>query len=150
MECRVAETLACRGLKAYLPIVIYHGKRGTLLEKPFFPRYIFAQFDWEREGLASVQWTPGLSQVVTFDGKPAWLSDAEVTYLRHALDQLDGDEFMSIKPGERVRVTGGPFRDIEAVFDRRLNGEQRVAILLDILGRRTSVIVRPDQIERIA
>ena len=72
-EFRVAQTLTGRGLDVFVPTIEYHGKTGNLLEKPFFPRYIFARFDWEKEGAASVQWTPGLTRLVTFDGRPTEL-----------------------------------------------------------------------------
>ena len=139
-ETRVAESLAARGLDVFLPTYCHRDPRsGRWRTRPFFPRYLFARFDWERTGWASVQWTTGLSQVVNFDGRPAWLDDDLVNLWRQRLEVLDGDDFVRLKRGDRVRVLSGPFRDYEAVFDRQLNGAGRVAILLDILGRQTSV-----------
>jgi transcriptional antiterminator RfaH len=150
MEYRVADTLAARGLDTWVPTLQYHGRRGNALERPFFPRYLFARFDWDQVGGVNIQWTPGLSRLVTFDGHPSWLDDRRLEFLRSRLSGVDGDAFLALKPGERVRVRQGPFQDMEAVFDRRMNGTQRVAILLDILGRRTPVVVSADDIERIA
>ena len=150
MERRVGRRLASCGIEVFVPLLEYHGRTGNALDKPFFPRYIFARFDWRDEGVSRVQWTPGLSAVVTFDGKPATLPDAWVEQMRAALDELDGDEFLSLKPGERVRVRSGPFRDVEAIFEQRMNGEDRVAILLEIMGRETRVIVDGDAVDRIA
>ena len=150
MEWRVAAMLSARGIEVFAPMVHYHGRRGVPLERPLFPRYILGRFDWEHSGFASVQWTPGLSSVVTFDGQPAWLDDAEVAFLRAKLAHLDGDAFMRLKPGQSVRVKKGPFRDFEAIFDGYLNGAQRVAVLLEILGRRTRVCLALDEIERTA
>lgn len=149
-EQRVGEALVARGVEVWVPHIVYHGKRGTPLVKPFFPRYLFARFDWEHGGIGSIQWTPGLVRVLLFDGKPAWLPDEKVAYLSSRLEAINGDDFLAIKPGERVRVKQGPFRDVEAVFDRRLNGQQRVAVLLEILGRHTPVVLGIDDIERIA
>jgi len=149
-EVRVADILGGRDLEVFAPLIEYHGKRGDLLDKPFFPRYIFARFDWDCDGAASVQWTPGLTRVVTFDGHPAWLEDAQVDYLRSRLGQIDGDDFLRLKRGERVRVKSGPFRDLDAVFDKHLNGQARVAVLLHILGRKTRVILHAEEIARIA
>lgn len=149
-EQRVAESLGARGVEVWLPHLTHHGKRGQLLVKPFFPRYLFARFDWAAGGAGNIQWTPGLAWVVMFDHQPAWLPDDLVAYLSGRLEVMDGDEFLAIKPGERVRVTAGPFRDTEALFDRRLNGKQRVAVLLQIMGRQTSVEVSANEIERIA
>jgi transcriptional antiterminator RfaH len=142
-EFIVAESLEARGLDTFVPTIAYHGKRGNLLEKPFFPRYVLSRFDWEREGWSEVQWTRGLTRVVTFDGRPAFLPDEHVAYLLERLDRIDGDEFLKIKPGTKVRVTEGPFKDMEAIFDGQLNGEQRVAVLLQILGRQTRVVMSP-------
>ena len=149
-EQRVAEALGARGVEVWLPHVTHHGKRGQLLVKPFFPRYLFARFDWSRGGAGNIQWTPGLSRVVMFDHQPAWLPDDLVSRLSDRLEGIDGDDFLAIKPGDRVRLTAGPFRDAEALFDRRLNGKQRVAVLLQIMGRQTPVVVSANEIERIA
>jgi transcriptional antiterminator RfaH len=150
-EWVVARALEARGAEVFVPSLEVHGKRGTLLHKPFFPRYLFASF---RDGGAgtfpNVQWTPGLSRVVTFDGRPAWLDGKQVDYLRERLGAIDGDAFLSIKVGDVVRVTEGPFRDMEAIFDGHLNGAARVAILLGILGRQTRVIVGSHQVESVA
>jgi transcriptional antiterminator RfaH len=148
MERHVAETLGARDIDVFVPLLWYHGKRGDWLSKPFFPRYVFAHLDWEASGLRSVQWTPGLTKVVTFDGRPAVMPTAKLQYLRERLERIDGDDFLALKPGDRVKVTRGPFADVEAVFDGRLNGDARVAILLDILGRKTRVIVNAQDVER--
>ena len=149
-ELRVAQALALRGIAVFAPTLEYRGKRGNRLDNPFFPRYLFARFDWERDGLGQVQWTPGLSQVVAFEGEPAWVEDAVLDYLRARLEDIDGDDFLRIKAGERVRVVEGPFRDYEAVFDRHLNGEGRAAVLLEILGRKTRVELELDALRRVS
>lgn len=150
MERRVGRRIAARGIEVYVPLLEYHGRTGRTLDRAFFPRYIFARFDWQNEGVSRVQWTPGLSSIVTFDGKPAVLPDDWVHNLRDTLEEIDGDEFLALKPGEKVRVRSGPFRDIEAIFEKRMNGEDRVAILLEIMGRQTRVIVDGGAVDRIA
>lgn len=139
-ETRVAESLAARGLEVFLPTFSHRDRRsGRWAIRPFFPRYLFARFDWERTGWSSVQWTSGLSQVVSFDGLPAWLDEDLIRHWQERLALVDGEDPDRLKAGDRVRVLSGPFRDYEAVFDRHLNSEARVAILLDILGRQTPV-----------
>lgn len=36
----------------------------------------------------------------------------------------------SLKPGQVVHITQGPFRGFEAIFEQELNGLERVALLL--------------------
>jgi transcriptional antiterminator RfaH len=42
-----------------------------------------------------------------------------------------------INPGERVVIQDGPFAGYEAIFDLRLDGKERVRVLLQMLTRRT-------------
>lgn len=149
-EHKVAMTLDARGTEVFLPVLAFHTRRGTYVEQAFFPRYLFARLDWEATGVAEVRWTPGLTHVVTFQGEPAWLPDDKVQYLRERLGGLDGDVFLRLKPGDRVRVRRGPFADVEAVFEGHLNGDRRVAVLMQILGRHTRVVLGADDVERLA
>ncbi len=52
------------------------------------------------------------------------------------------------KGGEPVRIKEGPFAGLDAIFERRLKGSERVAVLLALLGRQTRVIVRKESIGR--
>ena len=149
-EYRVAGALERRGFEVFAPSIWYTGVRGNLLEKPFFPRYVFARFNWLDDGDRSIQWTPGVSQIVSFGGQPASLDNEVVTYLRSRLDGLDGDDFLKIAPGSPVRVVSGPFRDYEAIFEAHLNGRERVSILLDMLGQQTRVSLPLKDIDQIA
>ena len=135
-EWRVAEALQARDLDVYVPVMWYHGKRGTLLARAFFPRYMFARLDWDATGMVGVQWTPGLKRVVSFDGQPAWLPDAKVAYLREKLEVLDGDEFLKLKPGEPVRVTRGPFAEVSRI---PANLEDRVRAVPGVAAARRFV-----------
>ena len=76
---------------------------------------------------------------MTFDGQPAHLPDDRVQYIHDRLARIDGDDFLKIKPGTKVRVEEGPFKDMEAIFSEHRNGPERVAVLLQILGRETRV-----------
>ena len=44
-----------------------------------------------------------------------------------------------VSPGETVEVAGGAFHGLQAVVTRVMPGRQRVAVLLDFLGRQTLV-----------
>ena len=150
-EERVARALAARGVEVFLPLLRRRDRRrGGWRSQPFFPRYLFARGQEEQPGWLHWQWTVGLSRMVDFDGRPALLDDALVQHWRRRLAGLDGDALLGLKPGDRVRVVEGPFRDYEAIFDRQLNGEGRVAVLLDILGHRTAVHLDLREVSRVA
>lgn len=52
------------------------------------------------------------------------------------------------KPGERVKIKEGPLSGLEAVFEREMKGNERVAVLLEILGRQTRLVLSEEMIGR--
>ena len=44
-------------------------------------------------------------------------------------------------PGEKVSISGGPFHDLQALVTHLLPARERVAVLLEFLGRQTMVEV---------
>lgn len=148
MERLVAEALEGKGHETFLPLIRYHGRSGRLLSRAFFPRYIFARFEWDRDG-PSIRWTRGLTSLVTFDGLPAVVPDDLVDGLRQQLELLDGDAFLMPKPGDRVKIVAGPLKDMRAVFDSRIGASGRVYVLLEILGRETRVELQDRDLDAV-
>ena len=46
-----------------------------------------------------------------------------------------------LEPGDEVRISGGAFHGLQAVIQRVMPGKERVAVLMDFLGRQTTVQV---------
>jgi len=147
-ERPVSRALTGLGLEVFAPFIYFTDRRGRPTERPFFPRYVLARFDWEGAGMANVQWMPGMVNIVRFEGQPAYLGDDDVEHLIARMDALDGDAFMALKPGEPVRIIEGPLTGMDAVFQRRLSGDGRVAVLLKLLGRQTRATLPGTAVER--
>jgi transcriptional antiterminator RfaH len=151
-EQEVERILGARGIEVYLPALrVKHKGHKQMARKPFFPRYLFARVDLFCAGLASITWTPGLTRVVSFEGEVARVSQEVIDFIRQRLAALQSsgyDGLPRFKPGEAVRVTSGPLRDLEAVFDRRLSGTDRARILVYVLKRMVPCEVRLEQLER--
>jgi transcriptional antiterminator RfaH len=152
-EQEVEHYLGVRGIEVYLPaLCVRHKGRKQMTRKPFFPRYLFACIDLSRTGLSAILWTPGLVRIVSFGGEAARVSQEVVDFVRQhlAARQTSGyDDLSRFKPGEPVRVTDGPLRDLKAVFERHLSGTDRARILLHVLGRMAACEVRLEQLERV-
>jgi transcriptional antiterminator RfaH len=56
---------------------------------------------------------------------------------------------MSAKPGDVVKINEGPFSGLEAIFEKKMKGSERVAVLLDILGRQTRLVLPGETIEKL-
>ena len=106
-----------------------------------FPNYLFAKFDW-KTSLARVRYAPGVSNVVHFGSKWPTLSDQVINELR---DMIGQDEVHIVPkefaPGDKIKVAGGIFHGLEAVITQVMPGRQRVMILMDFLGRQSTVEV---------
>ncbi len=101
---------------------------------PLFPCYLFAWFDFQREwrNLRSVR---GLQGMVRFGGEPAVVPECMIGELKQRCAQGPVElVHRAFLPGESVKVVDGPLWDLEGIFERRLSGSERVAILLSLMG----------------
>ncbi len=74
-----------------------------------------------------------------------------IQHLKERIAEIEaagGLHLCEIMKGERVRVIRGPFAGYEAIFDLRLNGAERVRVLLRMLGRQVKVDLSADAIEK--
>lgn len=154
-EHAVQDLLESRGIETYLPALKEKGKRtsGARQEKPFFTRYMFARLDLAEVPLSSINWSPGVTRVISFGGQPAAVPDAVINRLKEQVSRIDVSDYfhgLPLQPGDRLRVTSGPLRHIEAIFDRRLSSADRAQVLIEILGRLTACQIDLGCLERIS
>lgn len=101
---------------------------------PLFPCYMFARCDL-RGSYFDIKYSSGVAGLVSAGSEPLTVAPKIIESIRERTVNgvLEICE-RPFAPGERVTVTGGPFCGIEAVFERYLSGEQRVAVLLNAAG----------------
>jgi len=120
----------------------------TYLTKPLFPRYIFAKFN-ARKQLAKISFTRGVHHVVSFGGQPTPVEDEIIEIISARIDENGfvkiGDE---LKQGDKVVIKAGPLRDFEGVFERELNDNERISVLLTTISYQGRVVVSRDLLER--
>lgn len=144
-----------RGIETYLPVLKPGGTRSSRKAHPtpFFSNYLFARLDLTRIPLSSINWSPGVNRVVSFGGRPAVVADDVLDWLKCHLAQVDSTDYfrgLPLQPGDRLRLVKGPLREMEAVFDQRLSSQDRVRVLVEILGRLTACDVDLECLRRIA
>lgn len=147
-EEAAAANLQNQGYAVYLPRLLgRHRRQGKWVERiePLFPRYLFLRPRDETQSLAPVRSTPGVSSLVRFGGQPAVVSDALIEELRARQDAAAGMhlQYTAFKPGATVRFVEGPFTGLEGIFSKE-TGEERVMVLLDLLGKMNSLKVDRD------
>ena len=154
-EAVAEENLLRQGFHVYLPrIRIRQRRRGHWIDavEVLFPRYIFIRVDPERRSTATVRSTRGVVGLVRFGGQPAVVPDAVMDSLRRREDAASGmhqDNRPLFSAGETVKLVEGPLAGMEAVFTEQ-DGDKRVILLLELLGKANRVTVSRDWIARAA
>ncbi len=119
--------------------------------RPLFPRYMFVHTDLEKVGVSDLMWTPFAIGLVQFDGYVAPVRDAVIHAIQRQVREIQvagGLVLKDLKQGDPVRITEGPLAGYEALFDMRLQGSDRVQILLDMLGRQVKTQINIGLIEK--
>lgn len=129
--------LSRQGYECYMPEMrverVLRGKT-TVAAEPMFTRYLFIRLDGTSQGKS---WSPirstlGVSCLVQFGSRAARVDDALVERLRYREAGMPTANLFN--QGDKVWVTSGAFRGIEAIF-QATDGASRAMILLDMLSR---------------
>ena len=154
-EAVAEENLLRQDFQVYLPrIRIRQRRRGHWIDavEVLFPRYIFIRVDPERRSTATVRSTRGVVGLVRFGGQPAVVPDAVMDALRQREDAASGmhqDNRPLFSAGDAVKLVDGPLAGMEGVFTEQ-DGDKRVIVLLELLGKVNKVRVNRDWIARAA
>lgn len=149
------EHLLRQRYSVYLPRIKVRKRRaGKWVEvvEALFPRYIFMHVDPAKNSLAPVRSTRGVVGLVRFGGQPAVVPDEVMAELRRREDEMSGlhpDDRAQFNVGEPVRLVEGPLAGMEAVF-AQLDGEKRVIVLLELLGKTNKMSVNRDWLVQAA
>jgi transcriptional antiterminator RfaH len=152
LEYEVEALLIQQEIEVFLPKVRSSTPRRKQQDAPFFPRYLFIRVDLERVALSSIQWLPGVHRIVTFGECPAVVPEDVIVAIKEQLNEIDaagGLAVWRLRQGERVRITSGPFRDVEGLFDGTVRAGERVRLLLRLLGRICRVEVGIEDVEPV-
>lgn len=150
-ETKAAANLDRQGFAVYFPRYLKrrsHARKVDTVARPLFPRYLFVAVDLASQRWRSIQSTLGVSHLICWRGKPASVEDVVVDELKAREDErgfIEVERRSRFSPGDEVRVVEGAFTDSLALVEG-VSDQQRVAILLDLLGRKVRVLVRPDLI----
>jgi transcription elongation factor/antiterminator RfaH len=148
-EKTVAEHLRQREVECFLPLyeTVRRWNNGRhLVQVPLFPSYIFVRMEL-RNKLRVLQ-VPGLVQLVTFQGSPATLPDAEVETLRSALAAgVMAQPYRYLNVGSKVEICRGPLQGMRGIVSRH-QGQFRVVISVEMITR--SIVVEVDASDVVA
>lgn len=137
-----------QGYEVYRPLAKrLRTQRGKVITKieSLFPRYLFIHLDdGVNDNWAPIRSTTGISSFVRFGTEAARVPDTLIATLKDQ-ETLFGERAIDLDryhSGDKVVITEGPFRGLEAIF-QKYDGEERVIVLLEILHKPTKLKLNP-------
>jgi len=143
-ERQTERVLQSRGWETLVPT--YRSERQWSdrvkeIEQPLFAGYVFCRFPLSDR--VHVEDTPGVVQVVKFNGLAAPLQDYEMNEIRAMMTaNVRLSPWPYLKAGDRVRVERGPLRGLEGTLLRD-SGEARLVVSVELLQRSIAAEVDP-------
>jgi transcriptional antiterminator RfaH len=145
-ETKAVLHLDRQGYATYLPRYLKrrrHARRIDNVMAPLFPRYLFVSVDTAAQRWRAIQSTVGVSRLVCNGDEPARVADGVVASLK-VREGADGAIQLKLRPrfapGAQIRIVDGVFASCLGLYEG-MSDRDRVAVLLDLLGRKVRVLV---------
>lgn len=155
-ESRVASYLSGElGLETYYPRLKHYRtirRVRRLVIGPLFPRYLFCRFEVAL-GLRAVKYAPDIIEVVTCGAEPAQVDPQIINQLKSWAGESVDQITLQAQPaaGDRVEITEGPMRGLQAVILHDRSDRERVAVMLSLLGdTEQKILIARSQLALIA
>jgi transcriptional antiterminator RfaH len=148
-EAKATAHLSRQGFETYFPRYLKrrrHARRVEIVSAPLFPRYLFVAIDLNLQRWRAIYSTVGVSRLVCNGDDPTPVPIGIVEALKKRED-ASGFIKLDCRPrfrtGDKIRVLDGAFSSCLGLFEGMAERE-RIAILLDLLGRKVRVVLDAD------
>jgi transcriptional antiterminator RfaH len=143
---QVERLLAHEAIEHFAPRIPATRRRNG--EKALFPGYVFARLDLAGGAWGTLRFRPGIRRLVDVGGGPCPIDDGIMAVIRARTERLRPNIWRP-RVGDRVRVIGGSFADLEGIFCEALSGDQRVAVLMDMMRREVRIELPLETLEPV-
>ena len=121
--------------------------RRVEIARPLFPGYVFTRIAWgDRNKVVSI---PSVVRILSFNGRPADISDQEIESIRLCVGggiALESHPFPAV--GERVRVISGAFEGVEGtVVDRK--SKCKIVVSISLIHQAVALEIDSEHLERL-
>jgi transcriptional antiterminator RfaH len=132
------------GVEVFLPMLMEY-KQATMTHRksatPLFPGYLFVRCAMPAQHRA-VCYATGVKHVVSFGAGPSIVDDSIIDSIKgqavNGVVEIVADRLV---PGKAVRIHEGSLCGLDAVFEKKLSGSNRVVLLLKAISYHARVIV---------
>lgn len=138
-----------QGFKTFLPlqnVTTRSAHKFVDRHVPLFPGYMFVELDTAQNAWRKVNSTLGVARIVSLGGTPTPVPSA---IINEFISRCDDDGILrptlGLEVGQDVQVLRGPFANFVAKVEE-ISPDQRVWILIDLLGQSSRISVTKDAI----
>lgn len=140
----LADQLESRNIEYFYPnIVVNPVNPRSRKIRAFFPGYLFVHTDLVINNSILFERIPGSQGLVFVGGEVGYIPENILHAIRVKVENINeagGEFFQALNKGDSVKVHTGPFEGYEAIFDSKIDGTERVKILLTMVkGRKLPV-----------
>ena len=147
---QAARNLNRQGFETFLPL---HDATSRKLSrfintsKPLFPGYMFIKFDRAESDWHKVNNTYGVSRLLTFN---SILKSIPTKFVDSLMKRYDSSGKLipieKLKNGDQVTVLKGPFANFIVTVEK-YEDDQRIWVLMDLMGRKTKIHTSSDALQ---
>ena len=141
----------------FLPLQEITKRKGKIFQRqirPLFPGYLFVQIDPDQGPWRQVNSTRGVARLVRLGAEPSLVPNEIVEALmaqcdkQSVLRQTSETQSSQFHAGNQAKVTQGPFSGFIATI-RDIEPNNRINILIEILGQATKIAISADALQPI-
>jgi len=134
------------------------GGTARVYHRKLYPGYVFVEMATDPDGRIPedvwfvIKETTGVGDFIGSGGKPSPMPMDDVKKMLAAAIKPEGAPTLAnlaFKPGDRVKVTEGPFENFEGVVDEINTQKGTVRVIVTIFGRATPIEIEYWQVEQI-
>ena len=144
-----AKNLNRQGFETFLPLYDTTSRklsRFISTSKPLFPGYMFIRFNRAETKWHKINNTYGVSRLITFN---SILKSIPTIFVDHLMKRYDLSgkllPIQKLKKGDQITVLKGPFANFIATVEK-YEADQRIWILMDLMGRKTVIQAPSDNL----
>ena len=130
-----------------LAVTQRHSTKFVQQARPLFPGYMFVSFALDTMPWHKINSTVGVARLVSFEGRPKALPPDLIAELMARCDSqgrvLPPAQFA---PGDELQVMSGPFAEYVATIET-IDAENRIWLLMEFMGQKTRMAVRPEHVQ---
>jgi transcriptional antiterminator RfaH len=138
-----------QGFETFLPLHDTTSRRLSRFmntSKPLFPGYMFIRFDRTESEWYKINYTYGVSRLITYN---SILKSIPTTFVDSLMVRCDLSgkllPIKKLKKGDNVTVLKGPFANFIATVEK-YEADQRICILMNLMGRMTKIQTPSDNL----